>query len=208
MLLHIRAQLLRLAREHAAQLEEIQEKLKLQSLAGFLLAELGHRFIAGRNLAGLVERRPIVPQRGGLGQGGGGEAGLMAGHGIEQRLQMSGHLVIAARLENTAPRGQSFQQNRRVAAKGSGETSLDALDICGDGRLAEIVLGLLAGLADAQKALIIRDVFLYLGKHRSEQWYLIVKLTVGIVGDQSLAVIRGKSDEFCHADAIIIEGIF
>lgn len=208
MLLHIRAQLLRLAREHAAQLEQIQEKLKLQSLTSFLLAELGYRFIAGRNLAGLVERRPVIPQRGGLREGGGGEAGLMPGHGIDQRLQVTGHLVIAACLENAASRGQSFQQNRRVAAKGSGEASLDALDICGDGHFAEIVLGQLAGLADAQKTLIIRDVNLYLGKCLGEQWYLIVKLTVVIVGDHSLAVIRGKSDEFCHADAVVIEGIF
>lgn len=36
----------------------------------------------------------------------------------------------------------------------------------------------------------------------------IIKQPAAIVRDEPSAVIGGKCDEFCHADVIIIEGIF
>lgn len=124
MLLHIEAQFLGLAGEHFGELEEVEEEHQLQVFAGELFAFLRDSLAAGGQLAGLINRDPVVFQIRGLRERRGGQIGLMRGGGGEQGLQMYLHLIIAAGLEDGAALRQRFEQNGRVRAKRGDEAAL------------------------------------------------------------------------------------
>ena len=207
MLHHVEAQFFGLAGEHFGELEEVQEEHELQVFAGELFAFLRGRLGAGGGFAGLINGDPVVLQGRGLREGGWGEAGLMRRRGIEQGLQMRLHLVIAAGLEDGAALLQRFEQNGRVRAKSSDEAGLDAFHVGGDLQ-TKIVLGLFAGLAQAEAALVIGHAVLDGGEGTGGRGDAGGEFATGVVRAQALQVVGGESDEFGHADAIVIERVF
>ena len=206
MLLHVEAQLLRLAGEHLGELQEVEEEHELQVFAGQLLAFLRGAAGARGGLAGLVDRDPVVLQVRGLRDGGRGQAGLMRGGGVQQRLQMRFHLVIAAALKDAAALRQRFEQGGRVRAKRSDETGLDAFDLSGD-LLAERVLRQLSRFAHAEAALIVGDTILHQGEGAGGGRDARGELATGIVRNHAVQMIGGEGEELGHADVRIVERI-
>lgn len=207
MLLHVEAQLLGLAGEHFGELEEVEEEHQLQVFAGEPFAFLCHGLCTGRGLAGLINGDPVVFQRGGLREGGGGQIGLMRGGGIEQGLQMYFHLIIAAGLEDRAALRQGFEQNGRVRPKRGDEAGFDAFDLSGD-LLAKVVLRLFAGHSHAEAALVIGDAVFDDGEGAGGGGDAGGEFATGIVRAHALQVVGGEGDEFGHADAVVIERVF
>lgn len=127
--------------------------------------------------------------------------------GIEQGLQMHLHLVIAAGLEDRAALRQCFEQHGRVRAEGGDEAGLDAFHIGGDLQ-SEIVFGLLAGLPQAEAALVIGHAVLDGGEGTGGRGDAGGEFATGVVRAQALQVVGGEGDEFGHADAVVIERVF
>ena len=161
MLLHVEVQLLGLAGEHFGELEEAEEEHQLQVLTGELFALLGGGLAAGGGFAGGVDGGPVVFEVGGLGDGGRGQGGGVRGGGRVQGEQVYLHLVVAAGVEDVAALRQRFEQDGRVGTKGGDEAGLDAFHLRRDDFGAEVVLGHLRGLADAELPLVLGDAVLH-----------------------------------------------
>ena len=208
MLLHVEVQLLGLAGEHFGELEEAEEEHQLQVLTGQLFALLGGGLAAGGGFAGGVDRGPVVFQVRGLGDGGRGQRGRVRGGGGVQGEEVHLHLIIAAGVEDVAPLRQRFEQDGRVGAKGGDEAGLDALHLRRDDVRAEVVLGHLRGLADAQLSLVLGDAVLHHAQGAGDGGDVGGQLATGIVGGEPLEAIGGEGDELRHADVRIVEGVF
>ena len=207
MLHHVEGQFLGLAGEHFGELEEVEEEHQLQVFAGELFAFLRGGLAAGGELAGLINRDPVVFQIRGLRERRGSQIGLMRGGGGEQGLQMYLHLIIAAGLEDRAALRLRFQQNGRVRTKRGDEASFDALHLDRDLH-AKVVLRLFSGLSHAETALVIRDAVFDDGERAGGGGDAGGEFATGIVRAQALQVVGGEGDEFGHADAVVIKRVF
>jgi hypothetical protein len=204
---HVEAQFLGLAGEHFGELQEVEEEHELQVFAGQLLAFLGDGLAAGGGFAGGVDRGSVVFQIRGLRDGGRGQGGGVRGGGVEEGEQVRLHLVVTAGVEDVAALWQRLQQHGRVRAKSSDEAGLDAFHVGGDLQ-TKIVLGLFAGLAQAEAALVIGHAVLDGGEGTGGRGDVGGEFATGVVRAQALQVVGGESDEFGHADAIVIERVF
>ena len=207
MLLHVEAQLLRLAGEHFGELEEIEEEHELEVLAGQFLAFFRRGLRTGGGFTGLVDGDPIVLEVGGQGDRGGSERGTVGRRRIEQGLQVCLDLVIAAGLEDRAAIWQRFEQGRGVGTEGGDEAGLDAFDVDRDDLLPVVVLGQLARSANAQAALIIGDAVFDEAERAGGGGDAGGEFAARIVGGHPLKMIRGERGELGHADAVVVEGI-
>lgn len=208
MLLHVERQFLGLAGEHSSELEETEEEHQLQVLARELFAFLCHGLAAGGAFAGGVDGGPVVFEVRGQRDGGRGKRGRVRGGGVVQGEQVCLHFVIAAGLEDGAAVWQRLQQHGGVGTKGGDETGLDALHLRRDDVRAEVVLGELGSLANAELALILRHTVHHLRQRAGDGGDVGGELAARVVGDEPLKAVGAESDEFVRADVRIVERVF